>query len=282
MILEVRYWTTLCLLAGAQPGLAQTPAGFVPDDVRSYTAYRAPPGMAIDGRLDEGAWKTAHWTESFVDIRDESHPAPTWQTRAKLLWDDEYLYIAGYLEEPHVWATLTERDAIIYRDHDFEVFLDPEGDAVEYYEFEVNALGTMFDLYLNRPYNEGGTADISWDAAGLQWAVHLDGTLNDPTDEDRGWSVEIAIPWRSLVPSGSEAVRLRPNDGEIWRVNFSRVQWPLRIADGRYDKVRQPVDRSDRPEHNWVWSPQGAINMHIPERWGVVTFRAFPPSGSHR
>ena len=228
MILKVRYWTTLFLLAGAQPGLAQTPAGFVPDDLRAYTAYRAPHGMTIDGRLDEDAWKIAPWTKAFVDIRDESHPAPTWETRAKLLWDDEYLYIAAYLEEPHVWATLTERDAIIYRDHDFEVFLDPEGDAVGYYEFEVNALGTMFDLYLNRPYNEGGTADISWDAAGLQWAVHLDGTLNDPTDEDRGWSVEIAIPWRSLVPPGSETVRLRPNDGEIWRVNFSRVQWPLR------------------------------------------------------
>ena len=282
MILKVRYWTTLFLLAGAQPGLAQTPAELVPDDVRSYTAYRAPPGIAIDGRLDEDAWKIAPWTEAFVDIRDESHPAPTWETRAKLLWDDEYLYIAAHLEEPHVWATLTERDAIVYRDHDFEVFLDPEGDAVGYYEFEVNALGTMFDLYLNRPYSEGGTADISWDAAGLQWAVHVDGTLNDPTDEDRGWSVEIAIPWRSLVPSGSETVRLRPNDGEIWRVNFSRVQWPLRIADGRYDKVREPVDRSDRREHNWVWSPQGAINMHIPERWGVVTFRAFPRSGSHK
>jgi len=127
VILKVRYWTTLFLLAGAQPGLAQTPAGFVPDDVRAYTAYRAPPGMAIDGRLDEDAWKIAPWTEAFVDIRDESHLAPTWEAWAKLLWDDEYLYIAAYLEEPHVWATLTERDAIIYHDHDFEVFLDPEG-----------------------------------------------------------------------------------------------------------------------------------------------------------
>jgi hypothetical protein len=216
-----------------------------------------------------------------VDIRDESHPAPTWETGAKLLWDDEYFYVAAYLEEPHIWATLTERDAIIYHDHDFEIFLDPEGDAVGYYEFEVNALGTMFDLYLNRPYRDGGTADISWDAEGLRWAVHLDGTLNDPTDNDRGWSVEIAIPWSSLVPSRLATTRSRPNDGEIWRVNFSRVQWPLRIVDGRYQKVREPVNLSDHPENNWVWSPQGAINMHVPERWGAVTFQASPPSGSH-
>jgi hypothetical protein len=202
------------------------------------------------------------------------------ETGAKLLWDDEYLYVAAHLEEPHLWATLTERDAIIYRDHDFEVFLDPEGDGVGYYEFEINSLGTMLDLYLDRPYDEGGTAHISWNAAGLKWAVHLDGTLNDPSDEDRGWSVEIAFPWRSLVPPESAAVRGRPNDGESWRVNFSRVQWPLRVAEGGYRKVREPIDWSDHPEDNWVWSPQGAINMHIPERWGVVTFRAFPPPGS--
>jgi hypothetical protein len=263
----------LCLLAGAAPVAAQIRMAPVPDDVRTYTAYRAPPGIAIDGRLDEDAWKTAPWTEPFVDIRDASHPTPTWQTRAKLLWDDAYLYVAAYLEEPHIWATLTERDAIIYHDHDFEVFLDPEGDAVGYYEFEVNARGTMLDLYLNRPYSDGGLAMIPWDAEGSRWAVHLDGTLNDPTDEDRGWSVEIAIPWSTFA-------RLQPRDGEIWRVNFSRVQWPLLIVEGRYQKVREPVDWNDHPENNWVWSPQGAINMHVPERWGAVTFRALPPPGN--
>jgi hypothetical protein len=269
----------LCLSAAAAPVFAQASPGSVPDDVRSYTAYRAPPGISVDGRLDEDPWDAAPWTEPFVDIRDESHPAPTWETHAKLLWDDEYLYVAAHLEEPHLWATLIERDAIIYHDNDFEIFLDPEGDAVGYYEFEVNALGTMLDLYLNRPYNDRGVADISWDAEGLRWGVHLEGTLNDPTDEDQSWSVEVAIPWSSLVTPGSQAPRRRPNDGEIWRVNFSRVQWPLRIVEGRYQKVREPVDWSDHPENNWVWSPQGAINMHMPERWGAVTFRAFSPPG---
>jgi len=64
-----------------------------------------------------------------VDIRGEDHPDPTWTTRARILWDATHLYVGAWLEEPHLWGTLTDRDAIIYHDHDFEVFLDPDGDA---------------------------------------------------------------------------------------------------------------------------------------------------------
>ena len=269
-----------------------------------YVAPRVPAAPVIDGDLDEAAWRDAPWTESFVDIRGEDWPDPMWATRAKITWDTRCLYVAAELEEPHLWATLTERDAIIYRDHDFEVFLDPDGDGLAYYELEINALGTEFDLFLDRPYRSGGSAHIEWDMAGLLTAVRLDGTLNDPSDEDRGWTVEIAIPWSALrPPDGVEAEDARealparggsaveageenaaalepgsaPAPGDEWRVNFSRVQWPLVVVDGRYRKAREPVDWSDHPEDNWVWAPQGEIDMHIPEKWGVVRFVAGTP-----
>ena len=69
----------------------------------------------------------------------------------KMLWDDQYLYIAADLEEPHVWATLTAHDSVIFRDNDFEVFLNPTGDSVNYFEFEINALNTGWDLFLDKP-----------------------------------------------------------------------------------------------------------------------------------
>lgn len=280
-------------VAGGSPEAHAQLAG----DARLYEAPRASAAPVIDGDLDEEAWRAAPWTESFVDIRGESWPAPQWTTRARLAWDECCLYVAAELEEPHLWATLTDRDAIIYRDHDFEVFLDPDGDGLAYYELEINALGTEFDLFLDQPYRSGGSAHIAWDMEGLRTAVRLDGTLNDPSDEDRGWTVEIAIPWAALrspdgVAAGPEAVPdnsrqgggraspdsgnrepgMPPNPGDEWRVNFSRVQWPLVIEDGGYRKAREPVDWSDHPEDNWVWSPQGEIDMHIPERWGVVRF----------
>lgn len=201
-----------------------------------------------------------------MDIEGDARPRPRFRTRAKLLWDDDHLYIAAELEEPHVWATLDKRDSIVYHDNDFEVFLNPTGDNHHYYELEVNAINTIFDLFLHKPYRDGGPADHDWDVDGLLCAVKIDGTLNDPSDIDRGWSVEMALPWRSFDRHGG--IKCPPRDGDQWRLNFSRVQWDHTIVGGAYSKV------PGRPEHNWVWSPQGVIDMHRPEQWGYLQFSA--------
>jgi hypothetical protein len=225
----------------------------------------------IDGRLDDAVWQLSPWTEDFVDIEGEARPVtPRYRTRARMLWDDHALYIAAELAEPHVWGTLTERDAVLFHENDFEVFIDPDGDNHLYGELEINALNTVWDLLLVRPYRDGGPAIDGWDIAGLATAVHVDGTLNDPGDVDRGWTVEIAIPWAALKQlAGARACP--PAPGDTWRLNFSRVQWEHRIEDGRY--VKTPVaGRGWIGEDNWVWSPQGLVAMHMPERWGFVTF----------
>ena len=168
------------------------------------------------------------------------------------------------MEEPHVWGKLTERDAVIYKDNDFEIFLDPDGDTHNYYELEVNALGTEWDLILLKPYHDEDKVVIdSWDIPGLITKVHVDGTLNDPSDKDRAWSVEIAIPWKAFISNYRS--NTPPEDGEQWKVNFSRVHWETDIIDGDYVK-------KDAREFNWVWSPQGLIYMHMPEYWGLVQF----------
>src|SRR5262249_4190335 len=150
-----------------------------PQRRREYVCYRAPGPALIDGDLKKPFWKDAPWTELFVDIEGEppDKPAPRHGTRAKLLWDDQHLYVAAHLDEPHVWGTLTQRDSIVYHDNDFEVFLSPTGDNHAYYELEINALGTIFDLFLAKPYRDGGPADHAWDVAGLKSAVKVDGTL---------------------------------------------------------------------------------------------------------
>ena len=232
---------------------------------KHYTCNRATTPIRIDGNLDDAAWRDAAWTSDFVDIEGAGHTTPRYRTRVKMLWDDQYLYVAAELEEPHVWATLTEHDSVIFRDNDFEVFLNPSGDTLNYFEFEMNALNTGWDLFLNKPYRQGGKADDSWEIPGLLTAVHVDGTLNDSRDRDRGWSIEIAFPWSAF---GSRAPVKRPAAGDAWRINFSRVEWQTGIVDGKYFKV------PGRKEDNWVWSPQGSIDMHLPEHWGYVHFAA--------
>ena len=241
------------------------------------TCYRAEEPPLIDGRLDDACWAAAPWTANFMDIKGPFRPAPRFRTRAKMSWDDDYFYVAAEMEEPHVWATLTERDAVIYHDNDFEVFIDPDGDNHAYYELEINALGTEWDLLLLKPYRDGGPAVNAWDIRGLKTAVHIDGTLNDPTDTDVGWSVEIAFPWAVLQECANRP--MPPEDVSRMRVNFSRVQWRTRVTDGRYEKETDPQTGEPLAEDNWVWSPQGLIAMHYPERWGYVHFSKRTSSG---
>lgn len=242
-----------------------TPIPEEPPNVRTYVARRTASPPRIDGRLDTVEWGDAIWTEPFQDIEGERVPPPPLDTRVLMAWDDEHLYIGASLEEPDLQASLTKRDTIIYRDNDFEVFLDPDGDTHDYFELEINALGTEWDLRMRKPYRDGGRADSGWDIASLQAAVSLDGTLNDPSDTDGGWSVEIAIPFSGLALE-------TPRDGEQWRVNFSRVEWQFVDDDGVYRKAVDPETGRPLPESNWVWSPQYAVNMHMPELWGIVQF----------
>lgn len=278
----IRAGATAAIRAGATAALRPTVAlailaGLVPAAAlcqdaspRIYEVVRAATPPVMDGRLDDDAWAAAPWTADFVDIEGPSRPAPPLRTRVKMLWDDEYLYVAAELEEPHVWATLTERDAVIYHDDDFEVFIDPDGDTYEYYELEVNALGTVWDLFLTKPYRDGGRAIDAWDVRGLVHGVDVDGTLNDPSDRDRGWSVELALPWSVLEEAAPG--RGPPSPGDTWRMNFARVDWDVRVEDGRYVKETDPETGRPLPEHNWAWTPQWAVNMHAPEHWGRVTF----------
>jgi hypothetical protein len=233
-----------------QPAPLPPPAG----EPKVYEVHRAVGAIEVDGRLGDKAWEQATWTDDFVDIEGSIKPRPRFHTRAKMLWDDRYLYIAAELEEPEVKASIRQHDAVIFHDNDFEVFLKPLASEEGYFEFEMNALNTGWDLYLNKPYRMGGKADNSWEMEGLKTAVAIQGTLNNSADKDKGWTLEIAIPWTAFRSRQSVP---KPEEGTEWRINFSRVEW----------KAGQPK------EDNWVWSPQGVVNMHVPERWGYLRFR---------
>ena len=255
--------------SGAFPPPKQVAKVMPPPPPKGYVCYRTSRPIQVDGRLDDKDWESAPWTDAFVDIEGDVRPRPRFRTRAKMLWDDTYFYVAAQLEEPHVWGTLTKHDSVIFHDNDFEIFIDPDGDNHEYYEIEINALNTEWDLFLGKPYRNGGPAVNEWEIPGLKTGVHVEGTLTNPADKDTGWSVEFAIPWKVLAEYAHRPSP--PHDGDQWRVNFSRVEWQHEIADGRYRKV------PNTHEDNWVWSPQGAIDMHRPERWGYVQFSTAAP-----
>lgn len=215
----------------------------------------------------DSTWNSAPWSSEFLDIEGPHKTQPSYNTQFKMLWDDDYLYIYAKLEEPHVWGTLKQHDAIIYHDNDFEIFLKPKLNSPVYYEIEVNTLNTIMDLMMAKPYRFGGQAIMHWDTKILKSAVHIEGTLNDPTNKDSHWAVEIAIPFKSVNKFGAAST---PKPNSHWRINFSRVQWQHDVNDGIY--TRKKANGKHLPEDNWVWSPIGLVNMHYPERWGFLHF----------
>lgn len=260
--------------------------------IRDLTAYRVQQPPTIDGRLDERAWQEVERSSRFVDLVDGSRAIH--DTRVALLWDDEYLYVGYWVQEPFVEASLTERDAPIYEDNDVELFIaGPDA----YYEFEVNAFGTIYevffvweDAYEKAGFSEDDTFDRSpelvesfagvgydhprgdrlgfwnWDFPGLEWDVWIDGTVNDNSDHDRGWQVELALPWEGMAPIFRRTDRaLPPHPGDVWRMDFSRFN--------QYEAAPPATDSG-----GWALSYHGAWDSHIPEVFPYVTFSAESPN----
>lgn len=257
------------------------------DEIARYQARRVREPLRIDGHLDEAAWLRAERSPLFRDMRDGSPHVH--ETQAAVLYDDEHLYVGYWVQEPFVEATITERDDLIYNDNDVELFI-AGSDA--YYELEINAFGTIYEALFvwdeayersgydrlpglapdavgRQPFNgvdfsahpRGGRHGFfRWDLEGLRVAVAVDGTLNDNSDRDRGWTVEIAIPWTSLsVLTHSDGRSLPPAPGDTWRMDFSRFN--------TYRSAPPSTDCGGA-----AWSPHGVWDSHVPELFTQVTF----------
>lgn len=237
-----------------------TPKQFKP---RQYVAYRTIDKIMVEGKLNESSWKNAEWTENHVHIVFEGYKNPNLDTRSKMVWDDENIYFAGFLEEPNIYAHLTDNDTVICYESDFEIFIDVDSDARNYIEIEFNALGTVWDMIYAKELDKGALpkgyaclvpASEPWDVEGMRIAVQAHGTLNYPFDKDEGWTYECSIPWTVLQESSLSGEKLNQN-GASMRVNFSRVQFNI---------------KEEWPITDWLWSPMLTYRAHITEAFGRV------------
>jgi hypothetical protein len=235
----------LVLLASA-PTAAQ--------QIREYTARRATSAVLIDGRLDETDWKSAAPTEKFVLYLDGSSPRLT--TQAKVLWDDQNLYVGFICTDPDVWATMTTRDTTTWNEEIAEVLCDPDGDEKNYFEVETNQLGAVFDCYLEKPYDQGGWDISSWNLAGLKVGIGVNGTINNSADTDSGWTCEMALPFQSMARF-APSLSFPPRPGDVWRMLF-----------GRQEFERTGARRSEIT----CWNQTDVRGFHVPSKFGRVTF----------
>lgn len=229
----------------------------------------------IDGDLEKPFWRTGEWMDDFHDIEGDAFPKPWKYTRVKVLWDEEALYVGAQLEDDTIWANVLGRDELIFTDNDFEIFLAPQDSSHRYYEIEMNAANTVWDLLMERPQRDCVRRIIGWDVQGLESAVRIDGELNNPAADNRSWSLEVKIPWFSLRECGKDQCypeHFAPEVGEVWRMTFSRVEWEVDVVNGKYVKRTDPATGECLPEHNWLWAPTGIYDAHVPEMWGYLVF----------
>ncbi|MBN1293469.1 MAG: SUMF1/EgtB/PvdO family nonheme iron enzyme [Candidatus Latescibacteria bacterium] len=232
---------------------------------RQYVAYRASGPIIVDGKLDEKAWRDAEWTEPYEDHQAPYAPEPWKTTRSKILYDDENIYFFGQLQEENVWGHLTVRDTIIYYDNDWEIFLNPTADGVGYYEFEINPLNYAWDMFHSTDYHRASCLDIYYNVTGLEHVVDVQGTLNWHHDKDTGWTIEVKWPLKSLSER-NDRVKLPIERGDVWRINFSRVQY-MHVYNLDF-----PYLLPHSPCEDWVWQSTNTGDLHNPEMWGKVIF----------
>ncbi len=181
----------------------------------TYQAVRRKAEITLDGDLGDPGWQGVASTGPFLRTHDGG--AAFHRTEARLVWDDEFLYVGFDAVDDDLWAKLERRDDPIYGEEVVEVFLDADGDGRTYNELEVSPRNVQFDAYF--PARREGM-DLAWDAQ-MQSAVKLRGTLNDPKDKDQGWSAELRIPVKNLA----SVPRWPPQAGDKWRFNLYRLEW---------------------------------------------------------
>ncbi|MCM3872751.1 MAG: carbohydrate-binding family 9-like protein [Pyrinomonadaceae bacterium] len=209
-----------------------------------YEVSRTSTAIKVDGKLDDPAWSKAPGTGRFINNSDGS--AASYETEARILYDDKYLYFSFRCRDENIWSTLEHRDARLWEEEVVEVFLQADPSQPSYIELEVNPLGTMLDIYLldvRKPLRYE-----SWNSGNLQWAVDVDGSV-DGKAGDREWTCELALPLEDVVT----APRLPPRPGDRWRLNLYRVE-------------SRPVPAL------LAWSPTWKDDFHLPGMFGWMVF----------
>jgi len=214
----------------------------------AYEIRRAPSPIAIDGKLDDTAWKAAPLAAPFHFNWWKSGEKEA--TDVRMLWDDQNLYVGFYCHDRHISAVVTERHGPVSKDDCVEIFLSPNPQKpANYYTFEINAIGTM----LNRNKADWWNGPPTWEPEGVSHRTSLQSSspkLESASDQD--WVVELAIPFRNFA---RDSAHTPPTPGEIWRLNLYRT-----------GGITNPQQSS------WSPLPPQVHSFHTPTAFGFVEF----------
>jgi len=204
--------------------------------------------ILIDGNADENVWNNAI-AVNFVANGKEELKAHSW---FKAVWDSKYLYFYFWIEDENIIGEMIGRDDHLWNEEVMEIFLDADCNPKTYYEFEWNPKNTLLDLFVLNPNckRDGICQWWSWDCKGIKSVVKIEGTLNNSDDTDRGWSLEVAIPFSQIQTS----LNIPPKSNDIWR----------------FDLTRREGIENDGTLQKSSWIPP---SCHLPLSYGKLIFK---------
>ena len=258
-----------------------------------YQVHFTDEDMTIDGRADEKSWGLA----PLAKMVDRAYPSGETQahsiTTVQALWSKQGILVLFLCKDEDILATFTEPDnPEFYKDDSVEVFLDPEMDGTPYVQLAINASNTQMDIiYLEPPFTDGRPAFRNWDS-GTESAVAISRSLEDGTDRDESWTVELLFPWSSMSPAalnvlvseeygdvGEEAFSasvqadeidvlggrsIPPKVGDKWKANF------MRFDHGDEEDFGVLSTWSPFPEGSGAFISKNCV--HYSTYWGVLVF----------
>jgi hypothetical protein len=156
------------------------------------TAVRLTSRVAIDGRLDDAAWREAPRHNGFTQRFPKDGAKASAETSFAILYDDRAVYVGVWASDPEpdkIRRTLTRRDVDGPADS-IAIGIDSYHDRRTAYVFQLSAAGVQRDQLLF----DDTQADESWDAV---WT-------GDAAVDDKGWTAEFRIPLNQLRFAGGE------------------------------------------------------------------------------
>lgn len=218
------------------------------EDLPRLLCQRTQSELVIDGSLDKPEWREALCAQLVL----YSGARPTFITIFRTLWSSSSLYVSYECQDPEPTATMSRRDEPLFQEGNVvELFLDPAGDGTTMFEFQVNPLGTVMDLFYD-PLNLDWREAVRWDGQGVRAAARI--SRDSSTGQTTGWSAELAVPLGNF----HTAAHVPPRPGDVWRVNFYR-----------YNTVSTlPGDHLELS----AWSPTFERQFNLLHRFGFLEF----------
>lgn len=216
--------------------------------VPRLVARRATGAIKLDGKLDERDWAQTETSSKFVNTMTGAPAA--FAATVRVLYDAEHLYLGYTVQDDYLKSTFEKDDDHLWEQDVVEVMIDPDGDEKNYFEAQVAPTGRVFDTRYDSRRSPRPFGDVAWSSQ-MTAAVALRGKVNDDED-DEGYDVELAIPWRAFAAGGGSGEP--PKAMTTWRMNFF-------VMDAREKGMRAAG-----------WSPPFVGDFHTLGRFGRVVF----------